>query len=69
MEIGKLYLYKGKLVYITDGVYESGGRISNFWGFRYVNEDGTFGKMGGDYDNSDDKFSKTKLKVVGLIIK
>jgi len=69
MEIGKLYTYNGKLVYITDGDYQIDGRISNFWNFRYVKEDGTFSKKGGDYDNEGGKFVPSKLKVVGLLMK
>lgn len=49
MSIGKVYLYKGRPVYVTGGQYESNGRISNYWSFLYINEDGSLGEEGGDY--------------------
>lgn len=48
-EIGQCYLYQGKPVYITDGCVESGGRVSNWWSFKYINKDGTLGRSGGCY--------------------
>lgn len=47
--VGKLFHYKRRLVYIVDGQYTSGGRISNFWHWRPVRKDGTLGKEEGDY--------------------
>lgn len=63
----ELYIYKKtpkskpKLVLITDGSFEVRGRISNFWSFRTVKEDGTLSETkGGDYDNETWKFVPVK---------
>ena len=48
-EIGKCYLYQGKPVYVTDGCTSSGGRVSNWWSFKYINKDGTLGRSAGCY--------------------
>ena len=59
MFTGKVYIYKKKhKVLITGGQYESGGRVSNFWFFNFINKDGTLGKEGGDYNNEVDKFER-----------
>ena len=39
----------GRLVYITDGQYISNGRLSNFWGWREIREDGTLGPRESGY--------------------
>jgi len=63
MQIGKLYYYKktprskAKLILVTAGVYEVDRRVSNFWSFVEVYEDGTIGeKSAGDYNNVIGKF-------------
>ncbi len=38
-------------VYVTRGSLYSNGRISNFWYFNEVNDDGSLGREGHDYDN------------------
>lgn len=41
-----------RLAIITDGAYEIGGRISNFWNWTYFQEDGTLGtETGNGYNN------------------
>ena len=51
LRIGQVYLHPetGKFVYIVDGQYESGGRVSNFWHWQDINEDGTLGEEGHGY--------------------
>lgn len=40
-------------IYITDGAYEIGGRVSNAWGWKKVNPDGTLGKKGHGYGTTE----------------
>ncbi|CAK0760401.1 hypothetical protein CCP1ISM_90014 [Azospirillaceae bacterium] len=56
-------------VYITDGQSESGGRVSNWWGFRFINEDGTLGKASGCYGNEFTDEIKCKVVITVIIDK
>lgn len=58
MKATAFYLYKGKLVFVTNWTYESNGRVSNWVDFRFVRKDGSLGKSGGD--NAQGQFRKAK---------
>jgi hypothetical protein len=65
MHVGGVYLYEDKPVYITDGQYESNGRISNYWRFRYINKNGSLGESGGDYGGCFEKYTgKATIKII-----
>lgn len=53
MITGKVYLYKGRPVLVTDGQVLIDGKVSNFWVFFEINEDGSLGKRCCDYNNGD----------------
>lgn len=49
---GKVYLYKGKPVFMTGGQYFGSWGVSNFWHWRRIKKDGTLSqKEYCDYDN------------------
>lgn len=42
MKVGEVVMHPdGYKVYVTDGQYLSNGRVSNFWYWKRVNEDGS----------------------------
>jgi hypothetical protein len=49
--IGSCYLRDGRVIYIESGCYTDPtyGRLSNHWHWRKVNEDGTLGRRGNGY--------------------
>ena len=56
---------KPSVVYITGGEYYSGGRLSNFWDWRFVNRDGTLGNEDCGYGS----FSKIQgVRVEGFFL-
>jgi len=70
-QIGRVYLHYGRPVLVTGGQYESNGRISNFWDFKYI--DRCTGRLSrntyGDYDNHEDAFrlvrgAKVETKII-----
>lgn len=62
LKVGMVCLYDGKPVYITEGAYEIGGRISNVWYWRDIKLDGTLGKKHSGYNN-EGRFTEYKGKV------
>jgi hypothetical protein len=52
----------GRLIYIYDGQFMSNGKLSNFWYWKYINDDGTLGRKGSGYgwgSSKDIKFEMT----------
>ena len=43
------YDEKGRLAYIIDGQWEIDGRLSNFWDWKLIKEDGTLGRKQSGY--------------------
>lgn len=52
LNIGGLYIYNKKLIYIVSGQYDTPRGISNYWFWNEVNSDGTLGKPGEGYGGS-----------------
>ena len=61
--VGRVYKRDGKNVYITSGDYEINGRISNHWGWREVNENGSLGEKGCGYGDSDAKSLEADIEI------
>ena len=51
LQIGMVYLHKGKPVYIYDGQWEGRNGISNFWFWKRIRKDGSLGKKYCGYNN------------------
>lgn len=51
-KIGHVYKRDGKLIYITSGDYEIGGRISNAWTWKEVLNNGKLGPQKSGYGES-----------------
>ncbi len=50
MQVGKVSRHPdGYLVYISDGSFMRNGRVSNFWDWHRLNDDGTLGESEGGY--------------------
>ncbi len=54
LQIGMVYLYKGKPVYIYDGQYMGRLGISNFWYWKRIQKAGRLGETDCGYNNRGD---------------
>ncbi len=58
LRINKVYIYNEKPVYMIDGSYLSDGRISNYWYWCEILEDGKLGEIQKGYARSLGMFKK-----------